>query len=215
MAVRFRGAYRTTHCPPERRVSMMRHLRIVPLVAVTVAAGELAPPAMASESVSAGVARAMTAGITVSPEAAKMMALAPAGTCMADPTAPRCPKVKRIVAAAAAATGCTPQAVRPEKSTNTEAYGTGYSVNCASNIVFNEVTTTLQLYTDSRTWRQLDVAIRSRSGRGDVGATARFSCSNTRTPVYLFRTKAVSYSRTSGGTAYLRTAYKENLLACR
>ncbi len=139
-----------------------------------------------------------------------MMALAPKGSCMADPAAAKCPQVTRIVAAAAA-TGCTAVAGRPNKSTWTEVYGPGYSRGCAGNIVYNEIITTLQRYNGS--WQQMDVAINSRSGSGDVGATARVSCSHR--DARLYRTKAMSYSRTSGGTAYTRTAYNEYLLSCR
>jgi hypothetical protein len=194
---------------------MLRRLCAVPVVAVTITAGVLTSPAIASESVSAGVARARAAGIHVSAAAAKLMARAPAGTCMANPTARRCPAVKRIVAVAAAATGCRALASEPSLASHTRAYGPGYSANCGSNTVYNEITTTLLRYTDSRTWQQLDTAITSRNGAGDVGATAWFTCRTTQTPVYLFRTKAVSYSKNRSGTAYMTSTSVDKLLACK
>jgi hypothetical protein len=139
--------------------------------------------------------------------------VAPAGSCMADPTAPRCPKVRKIVAGAAA-TGCRALASMPNKSSYTAVYAPGYSANCATNIGFNEVTTTLQRSTSSGTWQQMDVAIRSTNSAANIGATARFSSCGHR-DARLYRTKAVSYSRTRGGTAYTRTAYAQELLSCR
>jgi hypothetical protein len=191
---------------------MRRRLRTVTVVAVTVTtAGMLASSAMASD----GVSRARAAGIHVSAAAAEMMAAAPAGTCMADPTARKCPKVQRIVARASAATGCDAVPGGPSKSTWTEVFAYAYSVNCGSNTVFNEISTTLQRYTEYSTWQQMDVAIKSRNGSGDVGATARWGpCTHRDARAY--RTRAFSYSRNRAGTAYTQTRYGgSQLLSCR
>jgi hypothetical protein len=124
----------------------MHRLYAVPVVAATVAAGVIAGPASSKESVGSPLARAQAAGISVSPEAARIMARAPKGTCMADPSAAGCPKVKRIVARAAAATGCRAHAQIPDMASSTEIYGYGTSSMRGSNTAYNEVTVVLDYY---------------------------------------------------------------------
>jgi hypothetical protein len=188
----------------------------MPLLAVTVTAGVIVSPASSSESVSAGVARARAAGIYVSPAAARMMTAAPKGSCMADPTRRGCPKVKRIIARAAAATGCRAAAAKPDMDSNTSIFGPGYSVSCGSNTAYNEIITTLRLYNDSRVWQNMDTVINSTHSSHSVGATARYThCVNRRTPVYLWRTKAYSYSKNKSGTAYTNTLNQDQLRPCQ
>jgi hypothetical protein len=48
----------------------------------------------------AGIARAHLAGINIDPEAEALMAQAPAGTCLNDPTQPKCPVINEVIRAA-------------------------------------------------------------------------------------------------------------------
>jgi hypothetical protein len=134
---------------------------------------------------------------------------------MADPTARGCPKVKRIVARAAAATGCRPSAQKPVMDSNTSIVGVGYSGSCGSNTAYNEVIVILRLYNDSRQWQNMASASRHTYSSHTVGATARYThCRNRNTPVYLWRTRATSYSKNNAGTAYTDTITMDQLRPC-
>jgi hypothetical protein len=194
---------------------MKRRMYALPVVAMTAAAGVIAAPATSQPPVG-GLARAKAAGISVSPEAARIMARAPNGTCMADPAARKCPRVRRIVARAAAATGCRAHAQIPDMSSNTQIYGYGTSSTCGSNTAYNEVTVVLALYNDKRVWQQMSAAAKHTSSNHAVGATAWYThCSNRKTPVYLWRTTAYSYSKNKSGTGYYNTIEAEKLRPCR
>jgi hypothetical protein len=194
----------------------MRRRYVIPVLAATVVAAVIAAPASSSPSASSGLARARAAGISVSPQAARIMARAPKGTCMADPAAAKCPKVKRIVARAAAATTCNAHAQIPDMSSNTEIYGYGTSSGCNSNTAYNEVTVVLDLYNDNRVWQRMSAASRHTSSANSVGATAWYThCTNRQTPVYLWRTTALSYSKNKSGTAYYDSIESEKLRPCR
>jgi hypothetical protein len=194
----------------------MRRPYVLGVLAATAVAGVIAAPASSSPSASSPLARARAAGISVSPEAARLMARAPKGTCMADPSAAKCPKVKRIVARAAAATTCTAHAQIPSMSSNTEIYGYGTSSMCNSNTAYNEVTISLELYNDNRVWQRMGAATKSTKSAHAVGATAWYThCTNARTPVYLYRTVAYSYSKNKSGTAYYDSIANEQLRPCR
>ena len=191
----------------------MRRPYAVGVLAATVVAGVIAAPASSSQS---ALARARAAGISVSPEAARIMALAPKGTCMADPGAAKCPKVKRIVARAAAATGCRAHAQAPVMTSNTSIYGYGTSSMCQSNTAYNEVTVLLDLYNDSRVWQRMSAASRHTYSPHAVGATAWYThCVNRRTPVYLWRTTAYSYSKNKSGTGFYDSIKTEQLRPCK
>lgn len=162
--------------------------------------------------VAPGVARAQAAGIMVSPEAAQIMAQAPAESCLADPTAARCPAVTAVVAVnseeeivaepenVAVAAGCEATAGRPSvamRNGRLQAYGAGYS-DCGSAVNYQELYTTLYKYLDGR-WNQMAVASRTKNGGGSIGATAWAKCNHATYRSYM--TEAFVYSE-QNGTGY-------------
>jgi len=193
----------------------MRRPYVLGVLAATAVAGAIAGPASSSPSATSGLARARAAGISVSPEAARIMARAPKGTCMADPATAKCPKVKRIVARAAAATGCRAHAQIPDMASNTEIYGYGTSSQCGSNTAYNEVTVVLDWYNDNRVWQRMGAGSNSTKSAHAVGARAWYRrCNNKKKPTYLYRTTAYSYSKNKSGTAYYDSISAEKLRVC-
>lgn len=163
--------------------------------------------AATDEDVAPGVERARAAGIRVTPEAARIMAQAPPGSCLASPTAADCPAVTAVVADNP---GCKATAGRPSVAQADdgflEAYAPGYS-DCGDRVIrFQELYVTLYDFVNDD-WRRLDTAIRRKNGGGSIGATARADCDHPEFRTYRNETFVYSEQR---GTGYADTDERIN-----
>lgn len=146
------------------------------------------------------------------------MAQAPAGSCLADPTAAGCPAVSAVVAVAEQTSaqtapeetsvqttllaGCDADAARPgvvERSDNRLwAFGAGFSNDCASGVTYQELYVTLFKYLDGR-WNQLVVGSRTNYGPEEIGKQVYARCNHNTYRRYM--TEAYVYSE-QNGTGY-------------
>jgi hypothetical protein len=203
------------------------------------AAGVLAVPATARTSgnfATAEIARAQAAGIKIDPAAKAIMAAAPVGSCLSDPTQATCDTPTAIVAdgqplpdgsmgyaessiaaptiadAAVAFPQCFIRATAPYKSVG---FGQGDGANqCTARVEIQELCVTLFMFWISTgRWVQQDTGVAGPTNGGKtIRAHAQIRCRTSETRVW--QTQAAGYADIDGvWYAGLQRAYAN--LRCR
>jgi hypothetical protein len=163
-----------------------------------------------------GVEKAIAAGVKIDPRAVPIMAAAPPGSCLNDPTRAGCDTPKAIVAddqlmpdgstgyaqatpgsARAAQIGfaCFVRATDLVKSTgNARAYGAN---QCVAGVQHQELyVTLLEFWTSTQSWHQMDTGSAQGVGGQTIRASAHYYCRATNTRAW--QDQAAGYSETNG-----------------